>query len=161
MFLSVFLKSSVDLQIIHFRVGEVPILPKRLDYHLLKVLGKKLVVFFAGDDIRSWHAYKQDTCLMERIECQRFVGLASKLPSSPELGLSLAFSESMYSWELSTRLERMRTVLKDVLGSIDAKHRILGMADCEAETVSPMSDATEGDLTFCTHVDMKGVEIGE
>lgn len=60
---------------------------------------------------------------------------------------------------MSTWFERMMTVLK--LHSIDAKHRIRGRADREVERVSPMSNATEGDLTFCTHIDMKRMEIGE
>jgi hypothetical protein len=78
-----------------------------------------------------------------------------------ELALSLSFSESMDSQELLRWLERRMTVLKDLLQSIDAKHRILGRVDREVKRVSPISDAIEGDLTLCTQIDMKGMEIGE
>jgi hypothetical protein len=63
-FLSVFLRALLTCHVFIFVWGGVSFLPRHLDYPLLKALGKKLVVFFAGDDIRSWHAYEQDICSM-------------------------------------------------------------------------------------------------
>lgn len=63
-FLSVFLKALLTCHVFVFVWGGVSLLPKHLDYPILKALRKKLVVHFAGDDIRSWHAYKQDICQM-------------------------------------------------------------------------------------------------
>jgi hypothetical protein len=57
--LFVFLKALFSCQVFYYNTGG-NLLPFRLDYQLIKLFGKKLVVIFLGSEIRHWYLYKLD-----------------------------------------------------------------------------------------------------
>lgn len=53
----------------------------------------------------------------------------------------------------------MSVVLKDILRFLGAEGMRLGRADRDIKGVSSMASAKEGDLTFCSYLDAKGIEM--
>ncbi len=61
--LAVFLRAALTCDIFIF-VGTTSLLPKHLDYPLLKILRRKIVVIFVGSDVFSSFAYEQEIHVM-------------------------------------------------------------------------------------------------
>jgi len=55
----VFFKALLTCQVFYYNTGG-NILPFRLDYFLIRLFRKKLVVIFLGSEIRHWYLYKKD-----------------------------------------------------------------------------------------------------
>lgn len=116
----VFLKALYCCQVFYYNTGG-NVLPFRLDYKLIKLFRKKLVIIFLGSEIRHWYLYKMEikalgceemfSSCIEAYKNQNFNSYYDKLErvKSAEAYADLILSQPGYA-QLQTRAYKRVTV---------------------------------------------------